>query len=298
MYIRHLPGKTDLLVDKSKISPNNVLFNPSADKRYIYIRANAHTMVDENNYILIYNELNKTMYNIMSPLDILEPTANLFRGVEDLRIAVYNDRVWFTATSTHASLHMTNELLVGHFDSELTKVERMTTVDIGSLPVKNVCPFVYQDTFCLIDTYQKKIYRVEEDKDPDSGDFVKFVAVKTKDLTSASGIPKKGFRGSTSPVHLHGSIWGFIVHDIIFNDNTKLVTRLAYFHHWVEMDMDRGVITYFSTPFWCSHWGIEYVSGLRFNKGEAEKEIELYVGVNDQSAVRYTTTLADLRIGK
>jgi hypothetical protein len=103
-------------------------------------------------------------------------------------------------------------------------------------------------------------------------------------------------RGSTSPVYLHGNTWGFVVHDIIFNDDLRLVTRLSYIHHWVEMDMERGVVTFISTPFWCVHWGIEYISGIRYNK-ETE-ELDLMLGVQDQEAVLIKTTLQDLRVGK
>jgi hypothetical protein len=299
MHIRHLPGETTVLIDSSKIAPNNVLFNPSADQQYIYIRANAHTAVDENNYIIIYDETKKTLHNISSACDHLFPTANLFKGIEDLRIVVYNDQVWFTATSTHASLHMTNELLLGCFDKELKCIEKMSTVDIGVLPVKNVCPFVWNGKLHLLDSYLQKIYEVTENNDPDTTNFINFTVDTIKSITFAHGIPAQKFRGSTSPVHLHGNTWGFIVHDIIFNDNERLVTRLAYYHYWVEIDMDRGVITFVSSPFWCAHWGIEYISGIRHvSKDPMFGNIELFIGINDKDAVRYTTTIANLRCGK
>jgi hypothetical protein len=296
MYIRRLPGKKGVLLDKNNIPQNHVFFNPSADGPYVYIRATRHTRVDETNYVIIHNDITKTVHTIESPMDKLAPTANLFQGIEDLRIVCYHDRVWFSGTCTHASDHMTNELVVGHFDQALTKVERISVVDIGSRPVKNVCPFVWKDKLHLLDAYLRVIYLLEEEVDENTNKFQRFVATKVKDITSAQGVPNKGFRGSTSPVHLHGNTWGFIVHDIIFNDNSTLVTRLAYYHHWVEMDMERGVVTYFSSPFWCSHWGIEYISGIRYNKETSE--VELFMGVQDNTPVKCVTTLADLRAGK
>ena len=295
MYIRHLPCKHSFLIDKNQIPPNHALYNPSADGPFLYIRANEHSAVDEKNYVILFDETQKTMRRIDSPMHTLQPSANLFKGIEDLRIVVFEGHVWFSGTTTHASYKMTNELIVGYFDKGLSSVEKMSVVDIGSLPVKNVCPFVMDGKLKLIDTYLGKIYEVSVEED--SGEIV---ATCKKTISYASGISSKQgakwYRGSTSPVHLHGNTWGLVVHDIIFNDDAKLVTRLSYFHYWVEMDMSRGVITFVSSPFWCLHWGIEYISGIRYNK--TTNVVELFLGVQDSLPVRITTTLQDLRIGK
>lgn len=291
MHIRHLPCKHDMLVDKQQIPPNHALFNPSADSHYVYIRANKHSPTDECNYALIFDENKKTTHRIESPMHMLKPSANLFKGIEDLRIVVFQDRIWFSGTTTHASYKMTNELIVGHFDKNLTCVEKMSVVDIGSLPVKNVCPFVWKDELHLLDAYLHKVYKIGVDET--TGEFV---ATCVKKINAGMGIPESGFRGSTSPVHLHGNIWGFVVHDIIFNDDARLVTRLSYYHHWVEIDMERGVIVYVSSPFWCVHWGIEYISGIRYDKNTSS--VELFLGIQDTLPVRVVTTLQDLRVGK
>lgn len=295
MYIRRLPGKRGLLLDTSNLPQNQVFFNPSADGPYVYIRTTVHTPVDETNHLILHNEDTKMTYNIPSPLHLLKENCNLFKGIEDLRIVIYNKRIWFSGTTTHASEHMTNEMVVGHLDEKLTCVERMSVIDIGIRPVKNVCPFVYNGTLRLIDPYLRAIYEVDEEVN-DNNEFVRFRIHKVCDITAAQGIPDKGYRGSTSPVHLHGNTWGFVVHDIIFNDNEQLVTRLAYYHHWVEIDMERAVVTYFSSPFWCLHWGIEYISGIRYKK--ESNEIELFMGIQDNKPAKCVTTLADLRVGK
>lgn len=295
LHIRHLPGTPEMLIDRSKFPKNVVLFNPSADGPYIYIRTNEHSPTCETNSIIVYNQNNSKLHMIPPPMDILLPNANLFKGIEDLRIVLFKEQIWFTATTTHASDHMTNEMLFGCLDRELTKVAKMSVVDIGVLPVKNVCPFVWKNKIYLLDSYLRKIYNVDEDAD--SG---KFVATVEKDLTLASGLPDIKYRGSTSPIHLHGNTWGFVVHDIIFNDGVRLVTRLAYFHHWVEMDVERGVVTFISAPFWCTTWGIEYISGIRLQQSDNpdKNKIELFMGVHDENAVLFRTTLENLRVGK
>lgn len=291
MHIRHLPCAHTFLIDREKIPKNIVLYNPSASGSYIYIRANEHSAVDEYNYVLMYNEETKQLCRIESPMDILKPSANLFKGIEDLRIMEFENRIWFTGTTTHASYKMTNELIVGYFDKTMMRVEKMSVVDIGSLPVKNVCPFVWKKKLHLLDTFLRKVYEVKIDED--TGEIV---ATFLKRIEYGGGIDPVAYRGSTSPVHLHGNIWGFVVHDIIFNDDLRLVTRLSYIHHWVEMDMERGVITFVSSPFWCVHWGIEYISGIRYNK--SKHTVELFLGVQDTTPMQITTTLHDLRVGK
>lgn len=291
LYIRHLPGHAERMIDPSSVPKDHVLFNPSFADPIIYVRAIRHTPIQENNFVMLYDTTTKQMHKIDSPWDMMAKTVNLFQGIEDLRICWYNGYLWFAGTTTHMTKKMTNELIVGHFDKDLTKVERISAVDIGSLPVKNVCPFVWKDRLCLLDTFLESVYEVSEDNGEDNK-FVKFVATKIKTL---HGWPER-YRGSTSPVHLHGNTWGCVVHDIIFNDNTKLVTRLSYIHHWMEFDVETGAITFVSTPFWVAHWGIEYVSGINYNKDNGK--VILHLGVNDAQPVMFYTTVHDLRIGK
>lgn len=293
MRIRHLPGKQEVLLDKSKFPKNIALYNPSADGKYIYIRANTHTAVDETNSMLIYDSSSSKLHMIESPMEKLCPNANLFKGIEDLRIITHKDRIWFTATSTHASSHMMNDLLFGCFNEDLSMIDKMSVVDIGSLPVKNVCPFVWKDEIHLLDSFKRRIYKISEEDD-------KFVATEQKEIQVGCGIDDVCLRGSTSPVHLHGNTWGFIVHNSIINDTARAtsqtVMRLSYFHHWVEIDIERGVVTFVSSPFFCTIWGIEYISGIRYAR--EKNEVELFIGINDDTPVRFITTLENLRVGK
>lgn len=318
LAIRQLPGNKSQLMDPKGFPPNQLMFNPSADGDVVYIRGTRHTDHDETNFALLHNTETGRTVTVQSPMDLLAPTANLFKGLEDLRIVHYRGRLWFTATSTHASAEQNNEMLVGHFDAALTRVERLSPIAAGAPPVKNICPFVWPPPpggpgapehpdarLRLLDTYKRVIYEVSEVYDEPAPDappdaprrFARFAIAPVGALRSGAGIADTGYRGSTSPVHLHGNTWGCIVHDIIFNDSTRLVTRLAYYHYWMELDLARGVVTFLSSPFWLAHWGIEYVSGLRRNKRDANV-MEIFFGVNDQAPMMATARLSDLRAGK
>lgn len=286
-HIRLLPGDKKTLIDKANYPKNSVLLNPSAtaEPDIIYIRCIEHFQTYEINHMMIYDGKLRV---IPCPSHLLPKNVNLFRGLEDLRVVWHKNRLWFTATSTHATDNMNNEMLLGHFNAALTEVEYLTPLeDISARPAKNICPFVHKGELFLFDCYKSRIFAVPNKKDA--------LPQLIKTLCWPKG--QKPLRGSTSPIHLHGNTWGFIAHDIIFNDNTRLVTRLSYIHHWIEMDIERGAVTFVSTPFWIAHWGVEYVSGLRWG-GQNKKYVELFFGVNDQMPMMCATSLDNLRIGK
>ena len=295
MHIRHLPGKAAHIIEESSVPKNHVLLNPSFASPILYLRGTEHSATAMNNYAILFDTSTGKQTKIPPPPEFLAPCVNLFRGIEDFRICWHKGTLWFTGTTTHASDHMTNELLVGYFSPGLDKIERMCTVDIGSLPVKNVCPFSYEGELMLLDAYLMQIYQLVDVVD-ETGIWKKYDSKPWKPLQYAGSLGNEKYRGSTSPVHLHGNTWGCVVHDIIFNDSVRLVTRLSYLHHWMEFDISTGVITFVSSPFWVAHWGVEYVSGLSYNKENGEAT--LYMGVNDVSPLMYHTTLHDLRVGK
>lgn len=295
MHIRHLPGQKEFVLDKSILpDPNLALYNPSADGPYIYIRATKNNGVSNINSICICDKTTKRMKIMESPMHLLRPCNNLYQGLEDLRIVVYNGILWFTATSTHASQRMNNELVFGRFDKDITQVEKIWVVDIGVFPVKNVCPFVYKGHIHVLDVYLRKLYRMDYNETDDI-----YVATLIRDIKLSSGIPDTfKYRGSTSAVHLHGNTWGFVVHSDIRNEETNYENSLAYFHNWVEMDIERGFITFLSTPFWCAHWGIEYISGISYDREANSQQVMLYEGINDNTPVCIITTLDALRNSK
>lgn len=294
LYVRRLPGSVLRLIDSSSIAKNVVCYNPSRAGNYVYIRATEHNETTETNHIILYDEAQKSLQKVAYNGPGLVPTVNLFQGLEDLRICMWQGQVWFTATTTHASPHMTNEMLLGRISKDTSCVEFIQVIDVGMRPVKNICPFVSDNELLLLDLYKSRIFKCVKSEEGEDGKEhweLKF----ERELTWSAGEPNF-YRGSTSPVHLHGTTWGCIAHDIIFNDNTRLVTRLSYLHHWIEFDLARGAVTFVSTPFWIAHWGVEYVSGLAFEKNK--DVITLYLGVNDKEAVACETTLSDLRCGK
>jgi hypothetical protein len=150
--------------------------------------------------------------------------------------------------------------------------------------------------------FQQKIYQVYDDLDA-LEEEEKYVAATVKQLKVVCNAgplmatSDTKFRGSTSPVHLHGNTWGVIAHDIIFNDTPNILMRCSYVHHWIEFDIVRGAITFISRPFFVAHWGIEYISGIQYDKNNSNP-VSLYIGIDDKQPLLCKTTLAHLRVGK
>ena len=296
LYIRHLPGQGGKLIEEKQLPPENVVFNPSIAYPIIYMRGVKQTQNAEENYIILYNIETTQSQTIAGLSNVLQKNVNRYQGLEDLRICNYKDRLWFTATTTHASPAMNSEVVVGYFNGAKTSIEALSYIPLGKPPVKNICPFVYKSKLLLFDIYKKQIYEVIDKK---TGQTItnttkSFDVAKLLPISVGANLDIDNFRGSTSPVHLHGSLFGCVVHDIIFNDSTQQVTQLAYMHYWIEIDVESGQVSFVSSPFWVTTFGVEFVSGIRID-GE---NVELYLGVQDKTAVKYVTNLSGLRSGK
>jgi hypothetical protein len=295
-YIRRLPVQHKHAILDPKTAPQNpptCFFNPSRADDVICIRVTefGDGGRTQKNKALLYHTKTKVSTVVEPPWAKLAPTLNLYQGIEDVRLCWFRETLWFTATTTHASSAMTNEIVAGYFSKDLKTVAECALVDIGSRPVKNLCPFVYEGALCLWDSYKLKIYRLEADA-TESPFQLKTMVLRS--LAMGSGLPTTPLRGSSSPVLLHGSLYGCVVHDIIFCDLPTIPNGLSYIHYWMEFDIERGYVTFLSQPFIIAHWGIEFVSGIH-KEGDA---VYLYFGVDDKLPMECKTTLHDLRIGK
>jgi hypothetical protein len=307
--LRYLKGTQQYLLDPKSVPENHVLLNPSVAGDVVYIRDIEQTATQQINNVILYNTKEATSTRIPLPMEFLHSTDNYYAGLEDVRIVWYAKRLYFTATSTHASSRLQSEMVVGVFSEDLQKIERMNHLDLGPPPVKNVCPFVHDGKLLLIDTYARVLYVLVDTKpdEEDTTDAVVDPAVfKVVTHSRLGGIPlgifksdgDAGLRGTTSPVHLHGNTYGCVVHDIIYDNNVILNTKskLAYIHQWIEFEIanqGEDVITFVSSPFFCVKLGVEFVSGIDYNKND--NKITLYLGVDDKLPVVIYTTLHDIR---
>ncbi len=296
MHVRRLVGTKGVLMDPQVMTPQIAFYNPSAADDWICIRVSEFTSTEDRSDMLLCNTKTKETKRISSPYDMLQPTMNIYKGLEDVRIVRFQGRLWFTASCTHASSAMLNELVVGYFTPALDAVEYCQKVDLGAdtrPPIKNIVPYVWKDRLWVMDVLQQKMYALEENAEK------RILVTNAREIAFPVVHNYGRLRGSTNPVHLHGNLWGCVVHSILFNDTPIKEIQLAYMHHWMEFDMERGCVTYLSTPFWCMNWGVEFVSGCTIERREGREEcVHLYLGLRDKQPAKVETTLVHLRVSK
>jgi hypothetical protein len=218
------------------------------------------------------------------PSGVLQPTYNYYQGIEDTRIIMYHDRLWFVSTSTHVSCSMRSEMLLGYFNQDTSQIEHCEYIDIGICPLKNICPFLYNDALYLIDIYTFNVYFVEQKPS--------LCVTIVSTLAPCTGIKRRTMRGSTSPVLLHGNLYGCVIHEHI---PKACGGAFAYISYWMEFDMERKAVTFVSAPFFITCLGIEFISGIEYDP--KQDTVELYLGFKDKVPVVAYTTLHDLRVG-
>lgn len=292
--IRKLPCELSNLLGNNPNLPKYTYFNPSSCLPYIYIRTIEKVgTACEINHISIYNRETGTMRCIKTPPERLLPTCGFYRGIEDARIFRYRGRLWFIATSTHVAGSYHSQMMIGRFNADVSDVEFTQFLDYGAKPMKNTCPFVHDDKILTLDTLQMCIHEIVCETQEDGTEVYKPVLYKK--LAPCANLAQYGMRGSTCPIHLHGNLWGCIVHEHIRQAREKMMS-LAYISYWIEFDIERGMVTFLSAPFVVAQWGIEFVSGIEYNRDK--DEVELFLGVSDQVAVVAKTKLHDLRVGQ
>jgi hypothetical protein len=297
--LRYLKGVHQDLIDPKAIPGGHVLLNPSIAGNIIYIRDIQQTRTQQINHVLLHDQEKGESNYVPLPLELMQPTDGLYAGLEDLRIIWYHDRLYFTATSTHASKRYQSEMFFGVFSEDLKKIERMDYIDLGKPPIKNICPFVHADKIYLVDMYKREFYEVEDDTTLFTVKlYGKLRGIPLKIFHNIEDNNEMGLRGTTSPIHLHGNTYGTIVHDVIYDHNTVLhtTTKLIYLHMWVEFEMckDGATVTFTSSPFFVQKVGIEFVSGIQYDP--AENKISLYLGEDDKIPKVVHTNLNELRV--
>lgn len=261
----------------------------------MYVRATEKLHGTENNslvqvsHMFLYSYKTDSMLMVDVPQNALHPSYNYYQGIEDTRILLYNDRLWFVSTSTHVSSTMRSEMMIGYFSQDTKHIEFCQHLDLGVRPVKNICPFEYQGSLLLIDTYTLVLYRVTGA----TQDQRTLVAERLCILEPCHGMLRHTLRGSTSPIHLHGDLYGCVVHEHIPKASGG---AFAYVSYWMEFDMGRRSVTFLSAPFFVTCLGIEFISGIEYNPGQGT--VELYLGFKDTVPIVASTTLYDLRVGE
>jgi hypothetical protein len=195
------------------------------------------------------------------------------KGLEDIRLFSYRNKVWFLATAREFTPDHTCAMVLGNDEHAVV----LRSPKSSSCTEKNWLPFVVDNTIYIVYNYEP--FTVLKMEDCKTGQYQVHVTKHYKPLCLWS------FRGSAPPVFANGNFY-FIIHEVGGESNTKRV----YTHRVIKMNPDFE-ITHLSLPFvMLGENPVEYISGLVIRNNLA------YIawGDNDSRAMLSTVGLPNL----
>jgi tetratricopeptide (TPR) repeat protein len=199
----------------------------------------------------------------------------VIHGLEDIRLAEWKGRAWFTATTSHVHGSRGPQVVLGRLSEDLGSVEHLTPIRYEHRQdvEKNwVLWSLGDELFCVYSFDPFVVLRLQE-----NGDCREFNREKTR------WYPGR-FRGSTTVINIPGVRAFAVAHDV-----SNLHDRNVYTHRFLRLD-GHGVKN-FSKPLLFERHGIEYVAGATV-RGD---DLVLSYGVEDRAAHWRKIPLAQVR---
>jgi len=237
---------------------------------------------------ILYNLVDKTGINLFTSKNTkrnYKPIKQKVRGLEDARIFLHGDEVWFTCTLTDANpddylpkIGLCK--LSGKWDSsklsftgtgEITDIHLLNGPDAGRCE-KNWLPFSKDGKISLIYNYEPYIvYDVESD-----------FSIKPR-YSSRINMDLSSLRGSACPIKFNDG-YVAVVHHVVFNGSKRV-----YLHRLLFMNNEM-VPEGLSVPFYLIEKGIEFVMGCFYRDGI----LNILAGIKDSSTHWFQMTNDDL----
>lgn len=221
--------------------------------------------------------------HVNNKLEILEESPNqqrppscqgIYRGFEDSRIFVHEDKVWFMATAQEFNVAHVSQMCLGNadkvvvlqgpdpcrFEKNWLAFSHSTSFHSTSQPTEpsdqqnpsQQNPSSQQSQQKLLAIYGYSPLHILE-LDPETG------ATQTYSQSYMLGIDTRHWRGSAGPI-LISSTYYFIVHEVLENR--------TYVHRIVAMDPTTLRLRALSRPFRMrGQHNVEYISGLALHDG-------------------------------
>lgn len=173
-------------------------------------------------------------------------------GLEDIRLVRHAGRYWFTATTCQVPGAMGNpQVALGRLSEDCTRVEHLVPLRYGKAIEKNWLLWSHGDELLAIYSFDPfVVLRLN----PETGEAVEKTCGPTRWFDGR-------FRGSAPPIRLDWDTWIAVVHDVANWDD-----RNVYQHRFVVFT-EAGDVRY-SPAFFLDHDGIEYVTGLSYERGQ------------------------------
>jgi len=177
----------------------------------------------------------------------LPSTDRYSHGLEDIRLFVYLDKLYFICTNVNYSPSGQNRMLMGEYNEQTLSYHNCRVLQPmqDTWCEKNWVPIVRGDELFMIYSWNPmQICKIN------SENHLEVVQTFEPLLPYFHKI-----RGSTTFIEDHGSLLG-VVH---FSDNTY---PRQYFHMFVRLDIETFEPIAYSDPFCFQHYGVEFCIGF------------------------------------
>ena len=187
-------------------------------------------------------------YNIVSPKDKLfnnasvtdiKPFPSRIKGLEDLRLFIFQNKIYYTATTQEFSYTNTNRIVMGIYDIDsLTYINNRTLYPPHETDCeKNWIPVNYRDEKVLF-IYKWHPLQVGE-----------LDANNKLNITITQETPKffRNYRGSSNVCEYNGQLW-CITHGV------KFTTPRKYYHQIVVLEKDTFKVLKYTVPFYFNNF--------------------------------------------
>lgn len=233
--------------DGSYMMHQNNTFNHNND----VITKNAIVYLD-NNYNITTPVTNDRLFKNESVTDISSfPTR--IKGLEDLRLFTFQNRIYYTATSQQFSYTNTNRIVMGIYDIDsLSYLNNKTLRPPHDTDCeKNWIPINYKDEKILF-IYKWHPLQIGE-----------LDANNKLNITITHETPKffRNYRGSSNVFEYNNQLW-------VITHGVKYVTPRKYYHQILVLDKETLKVLRYTVPFYFNNFTIEYCVGMHIFNNE------------------------------
>jgi len=200
----------------------------------------------DNNYNITTKITNEKMFKNNSITDI-QPFPTRIKGLEDLRLFTFQNKIYYTATSREFSYTNTNRIVMGVYD-----IDTLSYLNNKVLhpPNETDC----EKNWIPINNKDEKILFIYKWHPLQIGELNSSYRLN---ITITHETPKffRNYRGSSNVCEYNGQLW-CITHGV------KFITPRKYYHQIVVLNKETFKVEKYTVPFYFNNFTIEYCVGM------------------------------------
>ncbi len=208
----------------------------------------------ENDWVTIENNKIISQQRIKISKDCKTDFSRVYyqiQGLEDARHFIFQDEIYMSCTSFEYGRDPKASMVLCHLDKETKEVDRIVSLKYQEDKIqKNWVPFLYQDKFCFVYSYEPFILL---EVDPQTGNCTEILR------KSNSQYDLSELRGSAPPVWLPDlQQYLIMTHEVVFCETRK------YIHRFTLWDQEFNLLK-ISEPFYFNNLFIEFSLSVIYN---------------------------------